>query len=85
MKVAVIGAGIKGLVCSYVLAKAGVEVVLFEREEYLGSHRYRTITFDGFDLDLAIMVFNPVLSHISFVLYFYVFGYGLMIFQFKFQ
>ncbi|XP_011649139.2 uncharacterized protein LOC105434591 [Cucumis sativus] len=60
MKVAVIGAGIKGLVCSYVLAKAGVEVVLFEREEYLGSHRYRTITFDGFDLDLAIMVFNPV-------------------------
>ncbi|XP_038875013.1 zeta-carotene desaturase-like [Benincasa hispida] len=59
MKVAVVGAGINGLVSAYVLAKAGVEVVLFEKEEYLGGH-YKTVNYDGFYLDLGFMVFNPV-------------------------
>ncbi|CAK9329216.1 unnamed protein product [Citrullus colocynthis] len=59
MKVAVVGAGISGLVSAYVLAKAGVEVVLFEKEDYLGGHS-KTVNFDGFDLDLGFMVFNRV-------------------------
>ncbi|XP_077228232.1 uncharacterized protein LOC143861185 [Tasmannia lanceolata] len=59
MRVAVIGAGISGLVSAYVLAKAGVEVVLYEKENYLGGHA-RTVTFDGTDLDLGFMVFNGV-------------------------
>ncbi|KAK2985203.1 hypothetical protein RJ640_010492, partial [Escallonia rubra] len=57
MRVAVVGAGISGLVSAYVLAKAGVDVVLYEKEDYLGGHA-RTVTFDGVDLDLGFMVFN---------------------------
>lgn len=37
MKVAVIGAGIMGLELAYELAKNGVEVSLFEKEDYLGG------------------------------------------------
>ncbi|KAK3022518.1 hypothetical protein RJ639_046795, partial [Escallonia herrerae] len=59
MRVAVVGAGISGLVSAYVLAKAGVDVVLYEKEDYLGGHA-RTVTFDGVDLDLGFMVFNRV-------------------------
>ncbi|KAJ6430242.1 hypothetical protein OIU84_021617 [Salix udensis] len=62
MRVAVVGAGISGLVSAYVLAKAGVEVVLYEKDDYLGGHA-KTVTFDGVDLDLGFMVFNRV-SHI---------------------
>ncbi|XP_024197951.1 uncharacterized protein LOC112201162 isoform X4 [Rosa chinensis] len=60
MKVAVIGSGISGLVSAYVLAKEGVEVVLYEKKDYLGGHA-RTVTYDGVDLDLGFMVFNHVL------------------------
>ncbi|CAK9139533.1 unnamed protein product [Ilex paraguariensis] len=59
MRVAVIGAGISGLVSAYVLAKAGVNVVVYEKEEYLGGHA-KTVTVDGVDLDLGFMVFNRV-------------------------
>ncbi|XP_011029772.1 PREDICTED: uncharacterized protein LOC105129420 isoform X2 [Populus euphratica] len=59
MRVAVVGAGISGLVSAYVLAKAGVEVVLYEKENYLGGHA-KTVSFDGVDLDLGFMVFNRV-------------------------
>eukprot|EP00262_Sarcandra_glabra_P015120 TRINITY_DN4593_c0_g2_i1.p1 TRINITY_DN4593_c0_g2~~TRINITY_DN4593_c0_g2_i1.p1 ORF type:complete len:678 (-),score=92.22 TRINITY_DN4593_c0_g2_i1:579-2612(-) len=59
MRVAVIGAGVSGLVSAYVLAKASVEVVLYEKEDYLGGHA-RTVTVDGVALDLGFMVFNRV-------------------------
>ncbi|KAJ6903696.1 hypothetical protein NC651_021008 [Populus alba x Populus x berolinensis] len=59
MRVAVVGAGISGLVSAYVLAEAGVEVVLYEKEDYLGGHA-KTVSFDGVDLDLGFMVFNRV-------------------------
>ncbi|GAA0139424.1 hypothetical protein LIER_00969 [Lithospermum erythrorhizon] len=57
MRVAVIGAGITGLVSAYELAKAGVDVVVYEKEDYLGGHA-KTVTVDGVDLDLGFMVFN---------------------------
>ncbi|PRQ36337.1 putative 1-hydroxycarotenoid 3,4-desaturase [Rosa chinensis] len=60
MKVAVIGSGISGLVSAYVLAKEGVEVVLYEKKDYLGGHA-KTVTYDGVDLDLGLMVFNHVM------------------------
>ncbi|KAL5834580.1 hypothetical protein ACOSQ4_014077 [Xanthoceras sorbifolium] len=57
MKVAVVGAGISGLVAAHVLAKSGVEVVLYEKKDHLGGHAM-TVTFDGLDLDLAFINFN---------------------------
>ncbi|KAM7261497.1 hypothetical protein ACFE04_008864 [Oxalis oulophora] len=60
MRVAVIGGGISGLVAAQVLAKSdGVEVVLYEKQHYLGGHA-KTVTFDGVDIDLGFMVFNRV-------------------------
>ncbi|KAJ7954670.1 Cyclopropane-fatty-acyl-phospholipid synthase [Quillaja saponaria] len=59
MRVAVIGGGISGLVSAYVLAKEGVNVVLYEKEDYLGGHA-KTVNFDGVDFDLGFMVFNRV-------------------------
>ncbi|XP_070041708.1 uncharacterized protein [Nicotiana tomentosiformis] len=59
MKVAVVGAGISGLVCAYELAKSGVKVVVYEKEDYLGGHA-KTVTVDGVHLDLGFMFFNQV-------------------------
>ncbi|KAK9060114.1 hypothetical protein SSX86_020818 [Deinandra increscens subsp. villosa] len=59
MRVGVVGGGLSGLVSAYVLAKAGVEVVLYEKENQLGGHAKTTI-IDGVDLDLGFMVFNRV-------------------------
>ncbi|KAK6914135.1 hypothetical protein RJ641_021456, partial [Dillenia turbinata] len=59
MRVAVVGAGISGLTAASVLAKEGVEVVVYEKEDYLGGHA-KTVTFDGVDMDLGFMVFNRV-------------------------
>ena len=60
MRIAVVGAGISGLVSAYVLAKEGVNnVVLYEKEDYLGGHA-KTVNADGVDLDLGFMVFNRV-------------------------
>uniref|UniRef100_A0A3Q7G605 Amine oxidase domain-containing protein n=1 Tax=Solanum lycopersicum TaxID=4081 RepID=A0A3Q7G605_SOLLC len=57
MKVAVVGAGISGLVCAYELAKFGVKVVVYDKQHYLSGHP-NIVTVDGVDLDLGFMVFN---------------------------
>lgn len=44
-----IGRGTSGLVSAYVLAKAGVEFVLYDKEDSLGSHA-KTVTIHGVDL-----------------------------------
>ncbi|XP_072993258.1 uncharacterized protein [Typha latifolia] len=59
MRVAVVGGGISGLVAAYDLAKGGVNVVLYEKEDYLGGHS-KTVSIDGVDVDLGFMVFNRV-------------------------
>ncbi|XP_076953522.1 uncharacterized protein LOC143627625 isoform X2 [Bidens hawaiensis] len=59
MRVAVVGGGISGLVSAYVMAKAGVEVVLYEKEDHLGDHA-KTMSVDGINLDLGFVVFNRV-------------------------
>jgi len=51
-RVAVIWGGISGLGAAYELAKAGVHVVLYEKEDYLGGH-VKTVNVDGLDLDLG--------------------------------
>ncbi|KAA3467921.1 cyclopropane synthase [Gossypium australe] len=62
MEVAVIGGGIKGLVSAYVLVKAGVDVVVYEKEEQLGGHA-KTVNFDAVDLDLGFLFLNPNKSY----------------------
>ncbi|OMP01710.1 Mycolic acid cyclopropane synthase [Corchorus capsularis] len=58
--VAVIGGGIRGLVSAYILAKAGINVVVYEKEEQLGGHGTRTFNFDhAIDLDLGFLFLNP--------------------------
>lgn len=59
MRVAVVGGGVSGLVAAYVAAKGGVEVVLYEKEDYLGGHA-KTVDVDTTSLDLGFMVFNRV-------------------------
>ncbi len=60
MKIAVIGSGISGLVCAYLLA-AVHEVVLFEREDRIGGHTHTvTVQHEGrdHDVDTGFIVFN---------------------------
>ncbi|KAL9410957.1 hypothetical protein AB3S75_044686 [Citrus x aurantiifolia] len=61
MQAAVIGGGISGLASAFILAKAGVDVVLYEKEDSLGGHA-KTITIDGVDLDLGFTLFNHATS-----------------------
>ena len=65
MRVAVIGGGISGLVSACVLAKVGIEVVLYEKEDSLGGHA-KTVTIDGVDLDLAFMLLNHVSVNLTY-------------------
>ncbi|KZV16995.1 hypothetical protein F511_30518 [Dorcoceras hygrometricum] len=58
-RVAVVGSGISGLVAAHTVAEAGAEVVLYEKEDYLGGHA-KTVSVCGTQLDLAFMVFNRV-------------------------
>ncbi|KAM3356693.1 hypothetical protein P3S68_023407 [Capsicum galapagoense] len=58
MKVAVVGAGISGLISAYELAKSGVEVVVYEKENYLGGYAKTVYTVDGIDLDLGFMILD---------------------------
>nr|CAD1840897.1 unnamed protein product [Ananas comosus var. bracteatus] len=47
------------MAAAYALAKAGGEVVVYEKEDYLGGHA-KTVAVDGVDVDLGFMVFNRV-------------------------
>ena len=61
MKIAVVGAGISGLVCAHLLDEAGHEVCLFEKNNYLGGHAH-TVTVKDQDqtyaLDTGFLVYN---------------------------
>jgi len=64
MRVAVVGAGITGLVSAYVLAKAGVNVVLYEKEDHLREEEIHGNTQQYvFDFDhMGFMLLNPVIT-----------------------
>jgi predicted NAD/FAD-binding protein len=60
-KIAVVGAGIAGMSCAYRLAKAGIDVTLYEAGDYFGGHSNTVdITVDGhsFGVDTGFLVFN---------------------------
>jgi predicted NAD/FAD-binding protein len=61
MKVAIVGAGISGLVCAHLLDEAGHEVTLFEKNAYLGGHAHTVEVQDhgqSFALDTGFLVYN---------------------------
>ena len=61
MRVAVVGAGVSGLIAARTLALAGVHVVLYEKEAHIGGHaRTHRIESDNVAVDLGFMVFNRV-------------------------
>ncbi|MGH1460948.1 MAG: NAD(P)/FAD-dependent oxidoreductase [Neptuniibacter sp.] len=61
-RVAIIGSGITGLSCAWLLNKAH-DVTLFEKDDRLGGHS-NTVTFEldqtVVDVDTGFIVFNPV-------------------------
>jgi len=57
-RVAVVGGGITGMACAFALKKAGVSVVLFEKEPTLGGHAKTVVVDDGVEVDLGFMVMN---------------------------
>ncbi|XP_015071952.1 uncharacterized protein LOC107015997 isoform X1 [Solanum pennellii] len=60
MKLAVVGAGISGLLSAYELAKAGVKVVVYEKENYISCHANKTVIIDDIDLSPGFMIFDQV-------------------------
>lgn len=58
--VAVVGAGVSGLVCARALARQGVDVLVFEASDQVGG-RVRTDRVDGFLLDRGFQV--PTTAH----------------------
>ncbi len=63
MKIAVIGSGISGLSCAWLLNKTeGLDVTLFESADYLGGHSNTIdVTLDGVTapVDTGFLVHNP--------------------------
>jgi len=61
MKIAVIGSGISGLASAYLLDEAGNEVIIYEKNDYIGGHS-RTVDarIDGesIPVDTGFIVFN---------------------------
>jgi protoporphyrinogen oxidase len=56
MKIAILGAGFSGLLAAYLLEKEGINVSLFEKEEYLGGH-CRTLVGKNDSTELGTSVF----------------------------
>lgn len=60
MKIAIIGSGISGLACAYLLARRH-DVTVFEAESWIGGHTHTVpVEFDGrhYQIDTGFIVFN---------------------------
>ncbi len=57
VKIAIIGSGISGLVCAYVLCKYH-DIVVYEASEYVGGHTHTVQTPSGHRIDTGFIVFN---------------------------
>lgn len=61
MKIAVVGAGISGLSCAWQLSRSGLDVTLFEQDDYFGGHSHTVdVHIDGVShgVDTGFLVFN---------------------------
>ncbi|MGI8968576.1 MAG: FAD-dependent oxidoreductase [Chloroflexota bacterium] len=54
--IAIIGAGLAGLVCARQLIRAGQRVVVFEREESIGGRVRTAVSRDRYRLDRVFQV-----------------------------
>ena len=60
MKIAIIGSGISGLTCGYILNKHH-DITIFEKNDYIGGHTHtHEIIYDGqsFSVDSGFIVYN---------------------------
>ncbi len=55
-KIAIIGSGISGLTCGYLLCNK-FDIDVFESNEYIGGHT-NTVTVDNLNIDTGFIVFN---------------------------
>lgn len=58
MRVAVIGAGFSGMLSAYLLEKAGIEVTIFEKEDYIGGHCRSIVSKDVYTELGTVFSFN---------------------------
>jgi len=61
VRVAIIGSGIAGLGCAWLLRQQGCEVSLFEANDYLGGHTHTVdVELDGIiaPVDTGFLVYN---------------------------
>ena len=61
MRVAIVGAGVAGLACAWLLTRQGQQVTLFEANAYLGGHTHTVdVTLDGMTapVDTGFIVYN---------------------------
>lgn len=61
MRVAIVGAGIAGLGCAWLLTRQGRQVTLFEADDYLGGHTHTVdVTLDGMKapVDTGFLVYS---------------------------
>lgn len=57
MKVVVVGVGVVGFIVVYMFVFVGIQVILYEKEDYVGG--YVWIIYDvGIGFDMGFMVFN---------------------------
>jgi len=57
VRIAIVGSGISGLVCAYVLCKYH-DVVVYEANDYIGGHTHTVQTPSGSRVDTGFIVFN---------------------------
>lgn len=60
MKVAVVGSGVAGLAAAWTLARAGIDVDIYEKDSHVGGHAWTVLAAPDLPVDVGFMVLNRV-------------------------